>query len=1225
MKDKKIKAIFEIFLVISLSFILSLSGAAAVYSQEDDNRVCCQKAMIDGELNYCQYTDAGNCVGGSGFPGKCEEFSACQPVCCDLNDAGYSASYGLGCFQNVPAAVCKNKLNGNIISDPQCKSAPQCQRGCCVVGSQCSLMTEDTCGDYVNNNYPDLGVDFRNDITNELACQNVCRSERRGCCVVEDTKEGNNCELYTFSECDAQGGKFFEGTDCVGVPENKCSKCRYGSSVSKNEWKSGCKYDISDDVYYYDKCGNPIIFGEVKDNCKYSEGFICREDGKGKASCADLNCKSDKLWDNPRVDENGNCKQGVSANDLCWTDDNNFGSGKKFRVNGESWCEFDADAGPGRDLPGTRHYVHSCIEGEEQVFECKDFREEFCFQFDGLEQSAAKCLPNRAIENPCGGCEDRQCCENRDERDCVWIAEKQEVVDSTFSSVKDLRRERQGDNSQTSTPQVDEDKDGICVPLVPPGTKDDPSLCGFSVKDDKNFEFSQSLDVKVGWHNAGWGLDWGCDGPCEAYTQKFAYQYNNICKSQGDCGADYNLAGVWNKDGFSRTCDVDSEISGDYSGGDVNREVDDYSKFSDGHYGEDEADEIAENCLEQLPDPADVTDGEFNFLKNINYGKGLNFELPPDAFGSGLLFGELTGEEAAISISLGLLPLGSAILAIFTTKATFAGLFAFTGVLPGINVALVVAFLVVLAVSIWTSDSSTQTVGLTCGSWNPPTGSKNCHLCNEPGEIEYKLSDGGMSEPVPVDFTAEGKHECTSYLCWSLGQGCEFESSTEEGPKCLSSCDTRNNGGPDIIFNVNQITPLDLSKENILKCREGDSFNSKEKDCKPEKISNGYNLNFVKANTKVIVGIRTDEIATCRWDWERKTGSNEEDVFNSLSKNFDQLAAALNHTVTLDPGLDLLPGDEKTMYIACMDTCENTNYPQYYSVNIKAAKMEDLGAPVFSGINPENGAAVRYDEENASVKLRLNEPAICRWSKTNDLYDTMVNEFNCRTEYNRDGCDFYLSGFEQGANKYYIRCSDETGNKNIDAMPSNDGYTLFRSEPLNISSIRCLHSLGDSCDAIYDKDFTLEVNTIGGGYNGKARCFARRLNDLEFEFKNTDSNLHTQLLGSLAGGEYEYKIRCADDAGNDDSKLVKFNLIVDEEAPKILKITLKDGNLNILTDEDSTCKYSFDSNVIYDEMIDFDNTGGKEHSISTEDKKYMHVKCGDRFNHVTSFDVYLTK
>lgn len=86
----------------------------------------------------------------------------------------------------------------------------------------------------------------------------------------------------------------------------------------------------------------------------------------------------------------------------------------KIHEHGESWCEYDAQTGKGKDLVGSRHYLYSCINGNIIHEACRDYREEICVE----SGAKAVCRPNRWQD--CSVCTTEQCCENREERDCYW-------------------------------------------------------------------------------------------------------------------------------------------------------------------------------------------------------------------------------------------------------------------------------------------------------------------------------------------------------------------------------------------------------------------------------------------------------------------------------------------------------------------------------------------------------------------------------------------------------------------------------------------------------------------------------------------------------------------------------------------------------------------------------------------------------------------------------------
>lgn len=93
------------------------------------------------------------------------------------------------------------------------------------------------------------------------------------------------------------------------------------------------------------------------------------------------------------------------------------------RKHGESWCSYDSpvlskEGTGGMSYVGSRHYLHSCIDGVEYVEECRDYREELCTQQTTNDFTKAACRPNRWQD--CFAQKNKQDCENSELRDCQW-------------------------------------------------------------------------------------------------------------------------------------------------------------------------------------------------------------------------------------------------------------------------------------------------------------------------------------------------------------------------------------------------------------------------------------------------------------------------------------------------------------------------------------------------------------------------------------------------------------------------------------------------------------------------------------------------------------------------------------------------------------------------------------------------------------------------------------
>jgi len=1234
------QALFQIFLVISLIFIISISSSVRVYADEVPDTSCCIKTK---DSNSCQ--DIPNSASQQCQPGnlrenvKCEQVSECKPVLCDLNDLGYEATQGAGCLQNVAKQVCVDAGGSSL---PAGSKAPQCEAGCCIVGNQATLSTESSCRSLTNKlGNGNLEVNFKSEIKNELECLNVVRQEVKGCCVIKDQIE-NQCNVYTLAECTSKSGEFYEGLACSSLPNSDCNKCKITSGEKINK----CDSSIGDDVYEFDKCG-PILQGDsVKlaqnGDCDYGSGTICREDKNKIASCQSLNCPATILWDNPYVDEN---RDGNYENDNEST--TKFGNGdRNFRINGESWCEFDADAGPGKDLPGSRHFVYTCQDGIEEPVPCDTYRQQICRPTIDQETgfSTGTCVDNtEAIL--CPEFEDEESCQGFSDANCIWLKGDVEQIKNQIEDLEEDQctkyleeKSAKGETNAACPPSIVKEinekinEAGKCIPLSAPGTKGEDAICSLaSAKDDNAF--------KAFWvQNTGFD-EWDCEGGCELYTNKFAYEYNSYCNTLGDCGADYNLAGKWSKNGFVRTLDFDKDVLIGDEEDDLNLDIVDVDLVVDylKKYGNSdeattqEAVELITDAMEKLIDPAiytkNVSDKAQSFVDFKKYQGNLDLTITPEIknefsttgalvtfVASGVVVGTFGLAVISATVGSALTSAGSVVSSVLVA----IGLPAISVPVIGWVVAIAAAIIAFISGVILGGDAKEQNVNFDCKAWTPPLGGDNCKLCNEPGERTY-IDKNGKTAKDWVDLTAGGRQKCDEYLCWSLGESCEPITDVEKGTLCISSTCNRGNERP-------VRTPLDLTKYNNLtsNCRSGigetdQLVSCTAKDIVPDKSAGGpgYKINYVRQNTDLVVGIETSEPAECQWGFSR----------NKINNDFDGSGLRNIHKTKLKAGININSAETKNMFIRCRDSCiseESTDYinQPVYQIEIKTSETKNLGAPrliTFGGkpaVVPESGSFLPADLIGNKTEATLtidDSRAICRWSKTNVGFEQMSNE--TERSCSNGQCNLLLTDIKEGENTFFFRCKDNDGNVNLNAIPDSNGYKLVKTKPLEISNLKCVNSLGDTCDNIYDKQFSLEVTTQGGANSESHICKYDGI-----EFFDTNSNTHKQIVGA----KYN-KITCIDKVGNKAEKELNYNLLADESPPSFLKVNLEGNNLVVQTNEIATCKFANNKTVSFDNMGNFTNTGNKIHSTSFTEKDYLNVKCEDRFNHIYSADVYKSK
>ena len=401
----------KLVFVLMLALIVSLSFAAAAPTTFQTPTVCCEKTTSG---LYCQDVPSAECAAdATQVPTSCKATTYCKPgTCFDSNEGT--------CLDNTPQNVC-NQNNG-IWSE---KPAPQCQLGCCVLGDQAAFVTLTRCKKL--SSFLGLESNFKKDIKTEVSCISSVLGQEKGACVFESEFQ-KTCRVTTRADCNGgvsgnkTKGDFYRGKLCSA--EELATNC---GPTTKTACLPG-----KEEVYFVDSCGNTAniydagklndkeYWANIKDktescnpnpnagnadnegcgNCDYLQGTFCRADPRGGPTptygsniCADLNCKDTS---------NGN----------------NY-------KHGESWCvnEEVGKFGGGNDPVGSRFYKHICINGEEVLEACADFRQHICIEgtIDYPEGtfSQAACRVNRWQD--CAMQTLQVDCENDDRRDCIWL------------------------------------------------------------------------------------------------------------------------------------------------------------------------------------------------------------------------------------------------------------------------------------------------------------------------------------------------------------------------------------------------------------------------------------------------------------------------------------------------------------------------------------------------------------------------------------------------------------------------------------------------------------------------------------------------------------------------------------------------------------------------------------------------------------------------------------
>ncbi|MDD5193458.1 MAG: hypothetical protein PHF67_02625, partial [Candidatus Nanoarchaeia archaeon] len=533
---------------------------------------------------WCQNAEEKDCDANfQKTPTSCEATSFCKPGCCIDTQEGI-------CMENTPQKVCENS-EGTWADDEQC-NVPQCNLGCCILGEQASFVTLTRCKKL--SSFYGLTTNFRRDITDENTCILITQLQDKGACVYESEYK-RTCRFTTRDECSKIKPTGNVTSQSIFYKDYLCSADELATDCGPTQ-ETIC-IEGKQEVYFKDSCGNPANI--------YDSNRINDKDYWKKIVLKSESCGSEDESGNANSRTCGNCDYYKGS--ICKKGSANYGeyscSGLSCRVtingatttkkNGESWCEYQTNYNAvkklqGKDLVGSRHFRHICINGEEMIEYCDDFRAKFCYEenvkISGVQFSEAACIVNRWRD--CMSQDNQEDCENTDKRDCYWrpgyYFTGAGILSSTSYSSTVPAKGTGGFSGGTpvtfsagtssgfsggttgtgsvitgfataeeSTPTIQKatkSEQGACLPAITPGlrfwdSEEAASICNLGSN-------TCIVTCKESLIKGFSLLKEGCTpSECLDVNGEWAISMNDICTSLGDCGAYYNVVGEYTNKG----------------------------------------------------------------------------------------------------------------------------------------------------------------------------------------------------------------------------------------------------------------------------------------------------------------------------------------------------------------------------------------------------------------------------------------------------------------------------------------------------------------------------------------------------------------------------------------------------------------------------------------------------------------------------------------------------
>jgi hypothetical protein len=495
-------------------------------------------------------------------------------------------------------------------------------------------------------------------------------------------------------------------------------------------------------------------------------------------------------------------------------------------------------------------------------------------------------------------------------------------------------------------------------------------------------------------------------------------------------------------------------------------------------------------------------------------------------------------------------------------------------------------------------DEKQEIITFSCYSWEAPTGGKYCDQCDNQLEI--------LGIP------------CSEYQCKSLGQACGLLNADTDEAVCEWI------HPHDVEYAIIEMNKNVLSMNHIYTPDNTISppdrgVNILNQDNSQGKIKAYYPLSFGISTYDSKTG--EPEATQCKVDYERKNTYDEMSFYlggsSTYKYNHTQVMSLPGPSATKASNLTIMPEGKYDLYIRCKDANGNYN-PATFVVKFEVEDGPDLTAPEIVSTSILNNAPISYNQTSVELKVYVNEPANCRWSRLDQAYQDMTEQMTCANQIMNMNtqmvyeCGTTLTGLESGKNNdFYFRCEDMAEQKNT--MQQSRKFTLIGTRPIVITS------LAPEFDSVVKKasdpvEVELKVETAAGYNNGGSICYYSLTGEQtdETQFFETNSHTHSQKI-YLPTGEYTYYFRCVDLGGNAVSNQTTFRVESDNSAPIVTRIYHEQSYLKIITDEEGECVYdTVDCTYNFEDGFSMTSTNELEHYIDWDTEIEYFIKCKDK-------------
>ncbi len=298
--------------------------------------------------------------------------------------------------------------------------------------------------------------------------------------------------------------------------------------------------------------------------------------------------------------------------------------------------------------------------------------------------------------------------------------------------------------------------------------------------------------------------------------------------------------------------------------------------------------------------------------------------------------------------------------------------------------------------------------------------------------------------------------------------------------------------------------------------------------------------------------------------------------------------------------------------------------PAFYTINFCLNQGPDVIPPIVKLTDPKPDTLLSYNATERYVEVYTNEPSDCRYSENSeDTFEEMTLGMTCPSSIQEISPYGYKCSatvpIEKTKTELYFKCKDQpwlegTENaSNRNEMTEPHLLTLEKvSSPIEITTIAPTEDF--ETNTLF-KTLTYSLKTANGGRDHT--CFYYTSTDpTEHEFYSTHSTEHSQERQHHVGN-HEIFFKCEDETGDSATASTKFEIIYDENQPKVTRVFVQGSQLFLYTDEPSTCFFTNNGCSFTEDEAESMGTG-EEHSTPHERGETYYIKCKDEWGNLPS-------